>query len=144
MLFFSRDTKLSQTLQHGRWMTVEDFRDFFEVGIGMVFYKMRCSKSCYLYDLELVALFDVVEQGGFFGDDFLVDRTTDFYFCVACCLISLFQAIIVLIFTLNTLAVCVNECPSFAYSSARSLKSLSYDMRRFYWIFSYISRQLAI
>ena len=23
---------------------------------------MRCSKSCYLYDLELVDLFDVVEQ----------------------------------------------------------------------------------
>ena len=109
-------------------MTAEDFRDFFEVGIWMLFYEMRCSKSCYLYDLELVALFDVVEQGGFFGDDFLVDRTTDFYFCVACCLISLFQAIIVLIFTLNTLAVCVNECPSFAYSSARSLKSLSYDI----------------
>ena len=89
---------------------------------------MRCSKSCHLYDLELVALFDVVEQGVFFGDDFLVNRTADFYFYVAGCLITLFQAIIVLIFILNTTAVCVNEWPSFAYSSARSLKSLSYDI----------------
>ena len=51
---------------------------------------MRCSKSCYLCDLELVALFDVVEQGVFFGNNFLVNRTTDFYFYVAGCLISPF------------------------------------------------------
>ena len=64
-------------------------------------------------DLELVELFDVVEQLVFFGDDFLVNRTADFYFYVAGCLISPFPS---------------NKCPSFAYSSARSLKYLSYDI----------------
>ena len=44
-------------------MTAEDFRDFFEVGIWMLFY-----------------IFDE-----FFGNNFLVDRTTDFYFYVAGC-----------------------------------------------------------
>ena len=94
-------------------MTAVDFCDFFEVGIRMLFYEMRCSKSCYLCDLELVELFDVVEQLVFFGDDFLVDRTTEFYFYAAGCLISPFPS---------------NKCPSFAHSSARSLKSLSYDI----------------
>ena len=47
---------------------------------------MRCSKSCYLYDLELVDLFDVVEQGVFFRIDFLVNRTADFHFHVTGCL----------------------------------------------------------
>ena len=69
-------------------MTAKDFRDFFEVGIRVLFYEMRCSKLCYLCDLELVALFDIVEQGVFFGDDFLVDRTTDFYFYVAGCSVA--------------------------------------------------------
>ena len=59
-------------------MTAEDFRDFFEVGIWMLFYEMRCSKSCYLCDLELVDLLDAVEQAVFFRNDFLVDRTRSF------------------------------------------------------------------
>ncbi len=86
-------------------MTAEDFRDFFEVGIrgsfhilrlnqfgnfrfGTGYLEMRCSKSCYLCDLELVALFDVVEQGVFFGDDFLVNRTANFHFNVSGCSVS--------------------------------------------------------
>ena len=72
--------------QHGRWMTAEDFHDFFEVDIGMFFYEMQCLKSCYLCDLELVSLCTVVEQVVFF----LVNRTTDVYFYVAGCLISPF------------------------------------------------------
>ena len=36
---------------------------------------MRCSKSCYLCNLGLADLFDVVEQVVFFRNDFLVDRT---------------------------------------------------------------------
>ena len=48
-----------------------------------------------------------------FGDDFLVNRTTDFYFYVAGCLISLFQVIIVL---------------NIYFEHARRLKSLSYDI----------------
>ena len=87
-------------------MTTEDFRDFFDLRNGMLFYEMRCSKSCYLYDLELVALFDVVEQGLFFGNDFLVNRTADFYFYVACCLISPFPS---------------NNCADIYFEHARSL-----------------------
>ena len=97
---------------------------FFE----MLVKSLRYSKSCYLCDLELVDLFDVIEQVVFFRNIFLVDRTADFHFMSPIASYRFFQAIIVLIFTLNTLAVCVNECPSFAYSSARSLKSLSYDI----------------
>ena len=87
-------------------MTAEDFCDFFEVGIRMLFYEMRCSKSCYLYDLELVALFDVVEQGGFFGDDFLVDRTANFHFNVSGCSVSFSPA---------------NECTDIYFEYRRSL-----------------------
>ena len=49
---------------------------------------MRCSKSCYLCDLELVSLFDVVERGVFFRNDFLIDRTASFHFHVAGCSVS--------------------------------------------------------
>ena len=49
---------------------------------------MRCSQSCYLYDLELVDLFDVVERGVFFRNDFLVDRAADFHFHVSSCPVS--------------------------------------------------------
>ena len=52
---------------------------FFE----MLVKSLRYSKSCYLCDLELVALFDIVEQGVFFGNNFLVNWATDFYFYVA-------------------------------------------------------------
>ena len=58
-------------------------------------------------------MFDVVEQGVFFRNDFLVNWTTDFYFYVARCLSSLFPGIIVLI--------------NIYFEHARSLKSLSYD-----------------
>ena len=75
--------------------------------------EMRCSQSCYLCDLELVALFDIVEQGVFFGDDFLVNRMADFYFYVAGCLISPFPT---------------NNCTNIYFEHARSLKSLSYDI----------------
>ena len=54
--------------------------------------EMRCSKSCYLCDLGLADLFDVVEQVVFFRNDFLIDRTADIRFHVAVCFISLFQA----------------------------------------------------
>ena len=49
---------------------------------------MRCSKSCYLCNLGLADLFDVVEQVVFFRNDFLVDRTADIHFHVAVCLIA--------------------------------------------------------
>ena len=49
---------------------------------------MRCSKSCYLYDLELVDLFDVVELVVFFRNDFLDDRAADLYFHVSGCPVS--------------------------------------------------------
>ena len=49
---------------------------------------MRCSKSCYLCDLGIVALFDVVEQGVFVWNDFLIDRTAEFCFHVAACPVS--------------------------------------------------------
>ena len=71
-------------------------------------------------------LFYVFDE--FFGDDFLVNWTTEFYFYIAVASYRLFQAIIVLIFILNTAAVCVNVWPSFVYSRAHSLKSLSYDI----------------
>ena len=87
-------------------MTTEDFCDFFDLRIGMLFYEMRCSKSCYLYDLELVALFDIVEQGMFSMNNFLIDRTADFYFHVACCLISPFPS---------------NNCADIYFEHARSL-----------------------
>ena len=104
-------------------MTAEDFRDFFEVGIrgsfhilrlnqfgnfrfGTGYLEMRCSKSCYLCDLELVDLFDVVEQVVFFRSDFLVNRTTDFYFYVAGCLISPFPS---------------NNCTNIYFEHAHSL-----------------------
>ena len=71
-------------------MTTEDFRDFFDLPFGMLFYEMRCSKSCYLYDLEVVALFDIVEQGVFSMNSFLIDKAVDFYFHapVACSFFS--------------------------------------------------------
>ena len=55
---------------------------------GTVHLEMRCSKSCYLCDLELVDLFDVVEQVVFFRNDFLVDRAADLYFHIAGCPVS--------------------------------------------------------
>ena len=94
----------------------------------MLFYEMRCSKSCYLCDLKLVALFDVVEPGVFFGNDFLVNWTAEFRFTLLVASYRFFQTIIVVIFTFNTVAVCINRCPSCAYLSACSLKSLSYDI----------------
>ncbi len=48
-------------------MTAEDFCDFFEVGIGVLFYIV----------------------GEVFGDDFLVDRTEEFRFHVAGRLVTL-------------------------------------------------------
>ena len=47
---------------------------------------MQCSKPCYLCDLDLVALFDVIELVGFFRNNFLADRTADFHLHVAGCL----------------------------------------------------------
>ena len=75
---------------------------FFE----MLVKSLRYSKSCYLCDLELVALFDIVEQGVFFGDDFLVNRMADFYFSVAGCLISPFPS---------------NNCVDIYFAHCRSL-----------------------
>ena len=80
-------------------MTAEDFRDFFEVGIGALFYEMRCSKLCYLCDLELVDLFDVVEQVVFFRNDFLVDRTANFNFHVSGRSVTFSHIVLVPIFT---------------------------------------------
>ena len=95
-------------------MEVEYFCDFFVVGVRIRFHEMRCSKSCYLCDLERIALFDVVEQGVFWGNDFLIDRTADFYVTSPVASYRIFQTTIVLIFTLNMSAVCVNEYPSCA------------------------------
>ncbi len=50
--------------------------------------EMRCSQSCYLCDLELVVLFDVVERCVFFRNDFLIDRTANFHFHVSGCSVS--------------------------------------------------------
>ena len=72
----------------------------------MCFYKMRCSKSCYLCDLELLALFKVVEQRVFFWNNFLVNWTTDFYFYVTGCLISPFPS---------------NNCTTIQFEYRRSL-----------------------
>ena len=57
---------------------------------GTGYFEMRCSKSCYLYDLEVVALFDIVEQGVFSMNSFLIDKAVDFYFHapVACSFFS--------------------------------------------------------
>ena len=68
-------------------------------------------------DLELVALFDntVIEQGVFFRNDFLVNRTADCHFYVAGCLITLFQPMSVSIFTLNTAAASAKVRPSSVY-----------------------------
>ena len=49
---------------------------------------MRCSQLRYLCDLELVDLFDVVEQVVFFRNDFLTERTADFHFNVSGCPVS--------------------------------------------------------
>ena len=50
---------------------------------------MRCSKSCYLCDLELIALFNVIEVVMFFRNDFLVDLTADFCFLVSAWFVQL-------------------------------------------------------
>ena len=72
-------------------MTAEDFCDFFEAAVGVLFH-----------------IFDEL-----FGDDFLVIRTTGFYFYVAGCLISPFPS---------------NNCANIYFEHARSLKSLSSDI----------------
>ena len=55
---------------------------------------MRCSKSCYFKDLELVNQFDnvIIEQVVFFSNDFLVDRTADFHIYVSACPVAVAQA----------------------------------------------------
>ena len=69
-------------------MTDEDFCDFFKVRVGGLFHEMRCSQSCYFCDLELVDLFDAVDQVVFSENDFLIDQTADFRFYVAGCPVS--------------------------------------------------------
>jgi|GEM_PF-6306617 len=67
--------------------------------------------------------------GRVFRNNFLVTRTADsFVFTSPVAFYRFFQSIIVLIFTLNTAAVCVNEWLSCVYSIACSLKALSYDI----------------
>ena len=88
---------------------------------------MRCFKSCYFKDLELVNQFDnaIIEQVVFFRNDFLVDRTADFCFSVSGCPVAVAQA---------------NECTNIYFEHGRglcqpsvylialNLKSLSYAM----------------
>ena len=93
-------------------MTAEDFRDCFEVGIGDLFYEMRCSKSCYLCDLDPIALFDVVEQDMLFRNNFLIYRTADFHLHVAGRPVATLSPDKHCTVTLNATATCVNECPS--------------------------------
>ena len=89
---------------------------------------MRCSKSCFLCDLGIVALFDVVEQGAFSGIIFLLTGQRNFVFTSPLARYRFLQPMSVSIFTLNTAAACANERPSSVYSITLSLKSLSYDI----------------
>jgi len=84
-------------------MAAEKFRDFFEAGIRVRFHEMRCSKSCYLYDLKLVPLFDDVEEGVFSRMIFLVPGQLTLVFTPPVASYRFFQSISVLIFTLRIL-----------------------------------------
>ena len=66
--------------------------------------------------------------GVFSGIIFLLIAQRTFVFTSPVAFYRFFQSIIVLIFTLNTAAVCVNEWLSCVYSIAYSLKALSYDI----------------
>lgn len=66
--------------------------------------------------------------GVFSGIIFLLIAQRVFVFMSPVDFYRFFQSIIVLIFTLNTAAVCVNEWLSCVYSIACSLKALSYDI----------------
>ena len=57
------------------YLRLNQFGNF---GFWTGYFEMRCSKSCYLCDLELVDLFDVVEQVVFFRNNFLIDWTAVF------------------------------------------------------------------
>ena len=103
-------------------MTAEDFRDFFEVGIGMLLY-----------------IFDEL-----FGNNFLVNWTTNFHFNVSGCSVSFSPANDCTDIYFKTAAACANVSPSSVYLIALNLKSLSYAIQKLYEIFSYVSRQLAI
>ena len=66
--------------------------------------------------------------GVFSGIIFLLPGQRTFVFMSPVAFYRFFQSIIVLIFTLNTAAVCVNEWLFCVYSIACSLKALSYDI----------------
>ena len=66
--------------------------------------------------------------GVFSGIIFLLPVQRTFVFTSPVAFYRFFQSIIVLIFTLNTAAVCVNEWLFCVYSIACSLKALSYDI----------------
>ena len=66
--------------------------------------------------------------GVFSGIIFLLPVQRTFVFTSPVAFYRFFQSIIVLIFTLNTATVCVNEWLSCVYSIACSLKALSYDI----------------
>ena len=70
----------------------------------------------------------VVHGGVFSGIIFLLPGQRTFVFMSPVAFYRFFQSIIVLIFTLNTAAVCVNEWLFCVYSIACSLKALSYDI----------------
>ena len=111
---------------------------------GTVYLVMRCSKSCYLCDLELADLFDVVDQVVFFRNDFLVDRTADFCFHVAGCSAA-FSPANECTYIYFKYCRSLRQCAAFfCIFDCRNLKSLSYAMWMSYRIFSYISRQVAI
>ena len=155
LLFVERDTEFPQPHEEWRWITAEDFRNFFEVGIGGAwtylrlnqfrnfrfgtgYPERRCSKSCYLCYLELADLFDIVEQVVFFRNNFLVNRTADFRFYNSSCFIR-FSSL-----WLNIHALWISPCPLLLYTRiTRSLKSLLCHMRKIAK-FSWKSRQLAI
>ena len=72
---------------------------------------MRCSKSCYLCDLGIVALFDVVEQGAFSGIIFLLTGQRNFVFTSPLARYRFLQPMSIPIFTLNTAAASANVRP---------------------------------
>ena len=78
--------------------------------------------SCF----DSIALFDncILEQGVFFRNNFLVDRTADLHFHVFGYLYRFLQPINVSIFTLNTAAACAMR-GILLYSITRNLKYLS-------------------
>ena len=132
------------------WVFLWEYRWFFQICVYLFLFfggSVKCTFFCVIPSFRSLlrtedewqpkhsAISLSLASGGawiysmsFSGMIFLLTGRRTFVFTSPVVLYRFFQSIIVLMFTLNTAAVCVNEYPFCAYSSARSLKYPAYNI----------------